>query len=155
MKVAIGCDHAGFELKTHLAEVLRRKGHELVDVGATAYDGSDDYPDFAFAVADAVVEGRAERGIVVCGSGVGAAIAANKVSGVRACVCHDTYTAHQGVEHDDMNVLCLGGKVIGPLLAEELIAAYLGAEFSGIERHVRRVAKVRSREEGGARVTDG
>jgi len=143
MKLAIAADHAGFPLKEMLVEVLRAQGHELLDLGTDSADRAVDYPDFAEAVARAVVSGEAERGIVVCGSGVGASIAANKVPGVYAALCHDTYSAHQGVEHDNMNVLCLGSRVIGPALAQELVAAFVGARFQiDEERHVRRHRKV-------------
>lgn len=141
MRIAIGCDHAGFELKSTVVEVVRAAGHELLDFG-TDSTAPVDYPDYAAAVAQAVSEGRAERGIVLCGSGVGACVAANKVRGVRAGVCHDSYSAHQGVEHDDMNVLCLGARIIGAALAPELVRAFLGAQFSGEERHQRRLDKV-------------
>lgn len=139
--IVLGSDHAGFPLKQHLVEWVRARGHEVIDVGTNS-SASVDYPDFAAAVGREVVEGRAGRGIVVCGSGAGACIAANKIVGVRACVCHDTYSAHQAVEHDDMNVLCLGGRIVGESLAEELVSAYLDASFSGDARHQRRVDKV-------------
>ena len=142
MRISIGADHGGFSLKQDLVEVIRVNGHELDDLGAHEYVHSDDYPDFALAVARAVASGKADRGIVICGSGVGAAIAANKVRGVRAAVCHDTYSARQGVEHDNMNVLCMGARVIGIALATEITVGYLAAEFSGEERHQRRLAKV-------------
>jgi ribose 5-phosphate isomerase B len=142
MKVAIGGDHAGFELKNEVAKLVGECGFEVLDVGAYQYDASDDYPDFALAVAEAVVGREADRGIVVCGSGVGASVAANKIVGARAALCHDTYSAHQGVEHDDMNVLCLGSRVIGVALAGEIVRAYLLAQFSGEERHQRRLNKV-------------
>jgi ribose 5-phosphate isomerase B len=142
MKVIIGADHGGFALKQELSETVRSAGHEIVDVGAHRYDAADDYPDFSLAVARAVARGEGERGIIVCGSGVGASVAANKVKGVRAGLCHDTYSARQGVEHDDMNVLCLGGRVVGSALAQELIRAFLGARFSGEERHARRLGKL-------------
>jgi RpiB/LacA/LacB family sugar-phosphate isomerase len=141
MRIAVGADHAGFALKQEVAEALRAQGHEVVDVG-THSAAPVDYPDFAEAVALAVREGRADRAVLVCGSGVGASVAANKVTGVRAAVCHDVYSAHQGVEHDDMNVLVLGGRVIGPALAHELVQAFVAARFSGEERHARRLAKV-------------
>ena len=143
MRVAVGADHGGFPLKNDIVELLRGSGHEPVDVGAHSFDAADDYPDFARAVADAVLDGRAERGILVCGSGVGASIAANKFRGIRAGVCHDTYSAHQAVEHDDMNVLCLGARVVGAALASELVRTFLAARFSGEERHARRLAKLR------------
>src|SRR5262245_4871282 len=126
MRVAIGSDHAGFPLKKGLADYLRRLGHELVDVGT--YDiATVDYPDYAETLAKSLLDGKADRGILICGSGVGASVAANKIPGIRAGLCHDTYSAHQGVEHDDMNVLVLGGRVIGPELARELVTTYLGA----------------------------
>jgi len=141
LRVAIGADHGGYSLKEGLSTWLSSE-HDVLDLGAHGLDPGDDYPDYAQAVAEAVASGRAQRGIIVCGSGVGACIAANKVPGVRACLCHDTYSAHQGVEHDDMNVLCLGARVVGIELARELIAAFLGATFSGEERHSRRLGKV-------------
>jgi len=141
MRVAIGADHGGFLLKSELVSRFAGK-YAVIDLGASTLDTADDYPDYAYAVARAVAEGKAERGILVCGSGVGAAIAANKVPGVRACLCHDSYSAHQGVEHDDMNVLCLGARVIGVELACELAATFLNARFSGEERHRRRLEKV-------------
>jgi ribose 5-phosphate isomerase B len=146
MRIAIGGDHAGFALKQELAKLLERDGYTVLDVGAYAYDPGDDYPDFACAVGGAVQAGRAERGVIVCGSGVGACIAANKLRGVRACMCHDTYSAHQGVEHDDMNVLCLGGRIIGSALAAEVVSAFAGASFSNEERHVRRLSKIKALE---------
>ncbi len=142
MKIALGTDHAGFDFKNQLSEILTSKGIEVMEVGAHIYDANDDYPDFAEAVARAVAGGQVERGILVCGSGVGASIAANKVNGVRSAMCHDTYSAHQGVEHDDMNVLCMGARIIGIELAREISFAFLGARFSGEERHARRLAKV-------------
>jgi ribose 5-phosphate isomerase B len=141
LRVAIGADHGGFDLKNQLVARLADK-YTVIDLGARMLDPDDDYPDFAYAVARALAAGRAERGILVCGSGVGAAIAANKVPGIRACLCHDTYSAHQGVEHDDMNVLCLGARVIGVELATELATAFLNARFTGEERHRRRLKKV-------------
>lgn len=144
MRVAVGADHGGFPLKKEIVELLRGAGHEPVDVGAHKLDPADDYPDFSHAVAQAILDGRADRGIILCGSGVGASIVANKFNGIRAGLCHDTYSAHQAVEHDDMNVLCLGARVVGPALAAELVRAFVGAKFSGEERHVRRLAKLRS-----------
>jgi RpiB/LacA/LacB family sugar-phosphate isomerase len=146
MRIVVGSDHAGFLLKQEVAESLRRAGHEVLDVGAHSAEPSD-YPDFAEAVGKAVLEGRAERGVLLCGSGVGASVAANKLPGIRAAVCHDAYSAHQGVEHDDMNVLVLGPRVVGPALAHELVQAYLGARFSNEERHLRRLGKVKALEE--------
>ena len=144
MHIALGADHAGFETKSGLAQWLRSLGHEILDLGAAKLDPSDDYPDFAQAVAQAVAAGKVERGLLLCGSGVGASVTANKVSGIRAGLCHDTYSAHQGVEHDDMNVLCLGTRVIGPELAREIIFAFVGATFSGEERHLRRLGKLKA-----------
>jgi RpiB/LacA/LacB family sugar-phosphate isomerase len=141
LRVAVGADHGGYSLKESLSTWLSTE-HEVLDLGAHGLDPGDDYPDYAQAVAEAVASGDAQRGILICGSGVGACIAANKVPGVRACLCHDTYSAHQGVEHDDMNVLCLGARVVGIELARELIAEFLGASFSAEERHARRLAKV-------------
>jgi ribose 5-phosphate isomerase B len=150
MRIAIGGDHAGFHAKGELAAYLKELGHEVRDMGAHEYDSDDDYPDFTLAVAKAVASGEAERGVMVCGSGVGASVAANKVRGVRAAMCHDTYSAHQGVEHDDMNVLCLGARIVGMSLAKEVVAAYLDARFSGEERHKRRLEKVKAIEESTA-----
>jgi RpiB/LacA/LacB family sugar-phosphate isomerase len=141
MKIAVGSDHAGFTLKQEVAESLRKQGFEVVDVGTNSTEAVD-YPDFAEKTALAVKEGRAERAILVCGSGVGACVAANKVTGIRAAICHDTYSAHQGVEHDDMNVLVLGGRIIGPALAHELVQAFVKARYTAEERHARRLAKV-------------
>jgi len=145
MRIVVGADHAGFALKQEVAEALRQAGHEVVDVGAHSTEPVD-YPDSAEAVGRAVVDGRAERGVLVCGSGVGASVAANKLPGIRAAVCHDTYSAHQGVEHDDMNVLVLGGRIVGPALALELVRAFVAARFTGEERHARRLAKVKALE---------
>jgi ribose 5-phosphate isomerase B len=139
--IAFGSDHVGFELKN---EIIRRLGdsYEILDVGPLAYDATDDYPDFAGAGASAVASGRAWRGVLICGSGVGVCVAANKVPGVRACVCHDTFSAHQGVEHVEMNVLCLGARVIGVEVAWELVTAFLKAEFGGEDKHRRRLDKL-------------
>ncbi|HXB55625.1 MAG TPA: ribose 5-phosphate isomerase B [Vicinamibacteria bacterium] len=145
MRLALGADHAGFELKEKVLSLLAELGHEALDLGTHDLQPVD-YPDFAEAVGRAVIEGRAERGIVICGSGVGASVAANKVRGIRAGLCHDTYSAHQGVEHDDMNVLVLGSRVIGPELARELVRAFLAARFTNEERHRRRLAKVEAME---------
>lgn len=145
MKIAISADHGGYPLKDPLIAHLRKSGHEVVDLG-TGDCAPCDYPDFAFAVADQVAAKQVERGIVICGSGAGACIAANKVKGVRACLCHDTYSAHQAVEHDDMNVLCLGARIIGGALAEELVTAFVNARFTGEERHLRRLNKVLARD---------
>ncbi len=149
MKVAVGADHAGYPLKGTVIELIQRLGHEPIDLGTHSTDPVD-YPDYAAAVGRAIQQGDAERGVLVCGSGVGAAVAANKLQGVRAGLCHDTYSAHQAVEHDDVNVLALGARIIGPALAEELIQAFLGASFTGEPRHVRRLDKVRQLEESGA-----
>jgi ribose 5-phosphate isomerase B len=146
MKIAIASDHAGFALKASLLLFVAGLGHETLDLG-TRDTTPVDYPDYAEAIGRAVLEGRADRGIMICGSGVGAVIAANKLPGIRACVCHDTYSAHQGVEHDQMNVLVLGARIIGNEVAFELVRAYLAAEFTGEERHVRRMAKIRALEE--------
>ena len=140
-RVAVGADHGGFSLKGEMSAQIEQS-HPLLDVGAHSFDQDDDYPEYAEAVARAVASGAARRGVLICGSGVGACVAANKMPGVRACVCHDTYSAHQGVEHDDINVLCLGARIVGVELARELVAAFLSAEFSGEERHQRRRDKV-------------
>jgi len=142
MKIAIGADHGGFSLKEELVQILLRAGHDVNDLGAQEYDAADDYPDFALSVGYAVAKGQVQRGIVVCGSGVGASVAANKIKGVRAAICHDTYSAHQGVEHDDLNVLCLGGRVVGIELATEIVTMYLKSKFSEEERHQRRLLKI-------------
>jgi len=142
MKVAIGTDHAGLVLKPAIIEAIRSAGHEIVDCGAFEFVSTDDYPDFAECVARTLLEGRAERAVLFCGSGVGASVAANKFPGIRAALCHDTFSARQGVEDDAMNVLTLGGRVIGPSLAAELVGVFLRAQFSGAERHKRRLAKV-------------
>jgi ribose 5-phosphate isomerase B len=143
MRLVLGSDHAGFELKQVLVETLRAAGHEVLDVG-TCSTAPVDYPDFAELVAAAVLDGRADRGVLICGSGVGVSVAANKIPGIRAAVCHDSYSAHQGVEHDDMNVLVLGSRVIGVELAKDLVQNYLRANFTHEERHVRRLAKVKA-----------
>ncbi len=148
MRVAVASDHAGFPLKDLVIQVVARLGHEPLDLGTDSTQ-SVDYPDFAYRVGKALQRGQAERGILICGSGVGAAIAANKMEGIRAGVCHDTYSAHQAVEHDDVNVLALGARVIGPALAEEVVTAFLQATFTGEERHRRRLAKVRELERTG------
>lgn len=144
MRIAIGSDHAGFTLKQHIAGFLEAAGHDVLDLGAFTVDPLDDYPDFSKAVGEAVKDARAERGVLICGSGVGASVAANKIPGIRAAMCHDTYSAHQGVEHDDMNVIVFGSRIIGVALAEELVVAYLRASFTHEERHARRLAKVRA-----------
>jgi len=148
MKIAVAFDHAGFELKHPVLDAITTAGYEVLDLGTYGPEPVD-YPDFAEKIGRTIQEGRAERGILVCGSGVGACIAANKMKGIYAGLCHDTYSAHQGVEHDDMNVLCIGSRVIGPELAKEIIRVFLGAKFSGEERHVRRVGKVRKLEQSG------
>ncbi len=143
MIIAVAADHAGFPLKEMVVATVRAAGHEVLDLGV--FDTQPvDYPDYAEKVARAIQEKKAERGILLCGSGVGACIAANKFKGVYAGVCHDTYSAHQGVEHDDMNVICLGARIIGPELVREIVCAFLNADFSTDERHVRRVNKVRA-----------
>jgi RpiB/LacA/LacB family sugar-phosphate isomerase len=145
MKIVIGSDHAGFQLKVAIGDVLRSLGQEVLDVGAFNENPSD-YPDFAEAVGRAVLDGKAERGVLLCGSGVGASVAANKLMGIRAAVCHDTYSAHQGVEHDQMNVLVLGSRIIGVKLAEELVKTFLTAKFTNEDRHVRRLNKIKNLE---------
>jgi ribose 5-phosphate isomerase B len=142
MRIAVGADHGGFSIKADIIALLQKAGHQVVDMGAHTLDSSDDYPDFTRLVGEAIRRGEAERGIVICGSGVGACVAANKMRGVRAGLCHDTYSAHQAVEHDNINVLCLGARVVGVEVAKELVQAFVGAQFSGEERHVRRLAKV-------------
>jgi ribose 5-phosphate isomerase B len=146
MRVGIAADHGAFALKERVSEWLRCSGYDVVDFGAHQLDPGDDYPDFVVPLAKAVAAGEVERGVALCGSGVGASITANKVSGARAGLIHDVFSAHQGVEDDDMNVFCLGGKVIGSALAWELIEVFLGARFSGAERHMRRLAKVEALE---------
>jgi RpiB/LacA/LacB family sugar-phosphate isomerase len=146
MKIAVAFGHAGFSMKDPVIEAVLGAGHEPVDLGTFNCD-SVDYPDYAEKVGLAIQKGEAERGILVCGSGVGASIAANKMKGIYAGLCHDTYSAHQGVEHDDMNVLCLGGRIIGPEIAKELVKSFLSAEFTGEDRHARRVAKIKKLED--------
>jgi RpiB/LacA/LacB family sugar-phosphate isomerase len=141
MRVVLGSDHAGFEMKQLLLDYVKALGHEVVDVGAHN-DSPSDYPDFAEALALAILNNSADRGLLICGSGVGASVAANKIAGIRAGTCHDCYSAHQGVEHDNMNVLVLGSRVIGIELARDLVSTFLGAVFSGEERHMRRIGKV-------------
>jgi ribose 5-phosphate isomerase B len=145
MKVVIGSDHAGYQLKNAMGDLLRSMGNEVLDIGAFNENPSD-YPDFAEAVGRAVLDGKAERGVLVCGSGVGASVAVNKLPGIRGGMCHDTYSAHQGVEHDDINVLVLGSRVIGVALAQDLVRAFMGAKFTNEERHVRRLGKVKALE---------
>ena len=142
MRIAIAADHAGYDLKEIVAEHLLSQGHEVLNLGVNTAAVPSDYPDAATAVAEALRNGKAERGVLMCGSGVGVSVAANKYPGIRAAVCHDTYSAHQGVEHDQMNVLVLGGRIIGEALARDLVDAFVGAQFSGEERHVRRLNKV-------------
>ena len=142
MRIAIGADHAGYDLKNYLYEKIESMGHSIVDVGAHTLDPDDDYPDFAKAVGKQVSSQESDRGILVCGSGVGASIAANKIVGIRASICHDIYSAHQGVEHDNMNILCIGALVVEKNLALELASNFIKAKFSGKERHIRRLNKV-------------
>jgi ribose 5-phosphate isomerase B len=145
MKIAVGADHAGFPLKEEMRPFIEGLGYEVLDLGAYKVEPLDDYPDYAEAVGKAIIAGQAERGILICGSGVGVCVAANKMPGIRACVCHDSYSAHQGVEHDDMNVLVLGARIIGGSLANDLIKVYLGAKFGATEeRLVRRLNKVKA-----------
>jgi len=141
MTIAVAADHGGFYLKTLLVAFLKELGQEVMDLGTNS-ENPVDYPDFARAVAREILSKKVEKGILICGSGVGACVAANKFPGIRAAICHDTYSAHQGVEHDHINVLCLGARVIGPELAKEIVRAWLSASFSGAERHRRRVAKI-------------
>jgi ribose 5-phosphate isomerase B len=146
MQIGIAADHGGYELKNILQSFLKDKGYDVVDFGAFELDNTDDYPDFVIPLARAVAQKEVERGVAVCGSGVGAAIAANKIAGVRAALINDYFSAHQGVEDDDMNLICLGGRVTGFASAQELIMAFLNAKFSGLERHIRRIKKVQSLE---------
>ena len=145
MRIVIGADHAGFALKQKLGDYLRELGHAVIDLGTMNQDPVD-YPDYAEAVAKAVLQGQAERGVLICGSGVGASVAANKLPGIRAAVCHDTYSARQGVEHDDMNILVFGARIIGEELARELVRVFLAARFTAEERHLRRVEKIKALE---------
>ena len=149
MIIAVGADHAGYTLKSEIVSWLKEKGHQINDLGAFNIDPDDDYPDFAGAVANSVSSGQAERGIVVCGSGVGACITANKVKGIRACLCHDTYSARQGVEHDDMNVICIGSRIIGIELTKVVLQAFLGAVFVPEPRFQRRLDKIIQVEQNG------
>jgi ribose 5-phosphate isomerase B len=149
MKIAVAADHGGFPLKARIIEVIESMGHEVIDLGANELDPTDDYPDFARYIGQAIQHGNAEKGVLLCGSGVGACIAANKQDGIRASVCHDVYSAHQGVEHDAMNVLCLGSRIIGPQLAEDLVRAFVAAEFSPAPRFQRRLDKVNALEKAG------
>ena len=143
MKIAIGADHAGYDMKQDLIDFIQQQGHTVHDVGTFEPGKPDDYPDYAVLVAEALRSGKAERGVLVCGSGVGVSVAANKFKGIRAGLCHDHYSAHQGVEHDDMNVLVFGARIIGPMMARDATEAFLKAKFSGEERHLRRLNKVR------------
>lgn len=143
MNIAIGADHAGYDMKKDLIDFIQEQGHSVHDVGTFQPGKPDDYPDYAVLVAEAIRSGKAERGILVCGSGVGVSVAANKFKGIRAGLCHDHYSAHQGVEHDDMNVLVFGARIIGPMTARDSTEAFLNAKFSGEERHVRRLNKVK------------
>ncbi|MGD1005730.1 MAG: ribose 5-phosphate isomerase B [Ignavibacteriaceae bacterium] len=142
MKIAIASDHGGYELKNYLINWLQGKKIEIIDLGNHVYDKKDDYPDFVRVLAEAVAAGKAEKGIAICGSGVGASITANKVKGARASVCHDTYSAHQGVEHDKMNILCIGARIVGVELAKELVSAFISAEFINEDRFKRRINKI-------------
>ncbi len=141
LRIAIAADHGGFHLKIPLVEFLKKLGHEVIDLGTNS-EASVDYPDFARAVAQEILAKKAERGVLICGSGVGACVMVNKFPGIRAAICHDTFSAHQGVEDDDLNVLCLGARVVGPELAKDILRVWVSASFSGAERHRRRLAKV-------------
>jgi ribose 5-phosphate isomerase B len=145
MLIAVACDHAGFPLKAEVLQLIAEAGHQPLDLGTDSTQPVD-YPDFAAKLCQAILEGKAERGVLICGSGIGACIAANKIDGIYAGICHDVYSAHQGVEHDNMNVLCLGARIIGPALVPELVRAFINAEFSGEERHRRRFEKIRNLE---------
>ena len=149
MIIAVACDHGGYPLKAELVQLLESLGHEVRNLGAHELDPADDYPDYARYVGQAIQHGHADRGVIICGSGVGACVAANKMKGVRAGLCHDTYSARQCVEHDNVNVLCLGARIIGVELARELIRAFISTVFSGEERHTRRVEKVNAIEAAG------
>ena len=142
MRIGIATDHGGFELKEKLLAHLREAGHEMVDVGAYSLNPGDDYPDFVTPLAQALAAGKVDRGVAVCGSGVGAAVCANKIPGIRAGLIHDHFSARQGVEDDDMNIICMGGRVVGPEVARDLVDTFLAARFSGAERHVRRLRKI-------------
>jgi ribose 5-phosphate isomerase B len=144
LRIAVAADHAGYVLKHIVVDDLRAAGHEVADLGTFNPNQPDDYPDFAALACEVVRGGKAERAVVICGSGVGVAVAANKFPGIRAGVCHDTYSGHQGVEHDDMNVLCVGARIVGPELAREIVRAFVGATFTGEERHVRRLNQVKA-----------
>ncbi len=155
MKIAVGADHAGVPLNEIVIAELQRLGHEVVDCGTHDASKPDDYPDYAEAVGRAVLEGKADRAVLICGSGVGASVAANKLNGIRAGLCHDIYSAHQGVEHDNMNVICFGSRVIGPELALDLVRAFLKANFTGEERHLRRLAKIQALEKAARSMSSG
>ena len=142
MRISVAADHNGYELKNEISDILKRYGHDVVDIGPHSLDPLDDYPDFAKPLAKSVSSGETDRGIMVCGSGVGASVAAKKVKGVRAAVCHDIYSAHQGVEHDNMNILCLGSRIVGTEVVRELVSAFISAEYTNEERHARRLNKV-------------
>jgi ribose 5-phosphate isomerase B len=146
VRVAVAFDHRGVKLKSRIAEAIRGSGHDLLDLGVDEPEPAVDYPDLARKLGDAVLAGEAERGVLICGSGVGASVAANKLPGIRAAICHDVYSAHQGVEHDDMNILCLGSEVVGAELAADLVATFLRAEFDGGERYRRRLEKIEEME---------
>jgi ribose 5-phosphate isomerase B len=152
MRIVLGADHRGYELKNALVDYLQDAGHDVADMGTNS-DESVDYPDLALAVGEAIQSGRAERGILVCGSGVGACVAANKLDGIRAAITHDTYSAHQGVEHDDMNVICLGSKVVAEDAAREIVQSFIDARFQAEERYLRRLEKVRAMETRGRKET--
>jgi len=149
MRIAVAADHAGVPLNDAVIAELQRLGHQVIDLGSHDATQPDDYPDFAAALAQEILAGGAERGVLICGSGVGASVAANKIAGIRAGLAHDTYSAHQGVEHDDMNVLCLGSRVIGVELALELVRTFVAAKFTGEARHQRRLAKIAALEQRG------
>jgi ribose 5-phosphate isomerase B len=151
MRIGIAADHGGFELKARLVATLEEAGHAVTDFGASRLDPGDDYPDFVVPLARAVAAGEVERGVAICGSGIGASVAANKVPGVRAALVHDVYSAHQGVEDDDMNVMCIGARVVGIAVVEDLVRIFLEARFSGTERYRRRLAKVAALEGGSIR----
>ena len=147
MRISLTADHNGFELKKELIEHIEFLGHEAIDLGPYEYESTDDYPDYAKIISDNVSKQETDRGIMICGSGVGASVAANKIKGTRAAVCHDIYSAHQGVEHDDMNLLCIGSKIIGVEIAKELVKAFIDAKYTGEERHSRRLNKVLNMED--------
>lgn len=147
MRISLTADHNGFDLKKELIEHIEFLGHEAIDLGPYEYESTDDYPDYAKIISDNVSKQETDRGIMICGSGVGASVAANKIKGTRAAVCHDIYSAHQGVEHDDMNLLCIGSKIIGVEIAKELVKAFIDAKYTGEERHSRRLNKVLNMED--------